>query len=374
MRPYSHEVCVQLDLSADGGAQIVRIVVYCYPSTDYTWSPRSAETGIGGSEEAVIHMASALAMHGHDVAVLNARTGPPQAFGGVTWTSYNDPATLDADIGVVWRRPGLIERVGGIRARRLYLWLHDMVPEAWILPRLEAYFKVMVLSRFHRNHYPGIPEARVFRTANGIEPTEFSGSESRDPGLMVYGSCYTRGLRALLNNWRRIRGAAPGARLNIFYGWQTLQRNNPERYARIRPVLEPLMQQEGVTHLGCLSHAEVARQYSKAGVWAYPCSFPEPSCISAMKAQAGGATPAVIPSGALAETVRFGFRTMRSHTDFRGLPFPHRIIDEWLEGLIDLLRSPERQARIRAEMIPDSRRRFAWSAIAQAWEQEFASA
>lgn len=67
----------------------------------------------------------------------------------------------------------------------------------------------------------------------------------------------------------------------------------------------------GVTHLGRLSHAAVADQFRRARIWAYPCSFRETSCITAMKARAGGAIPAVIPNGALRETVRFGFRTGR---------------------------------------------------------------
>lgn len=357
-----------------GGLWVVDIAIFCYPCTDGAWLPSSLATGIGGSEEAVIHMAAMLAARGHDVRVANAHSGPSRRIGGVTWGSYETLPRDRADIGVVWRGAGLIERAGRDAARQFYLWLHDLVPEPSLLERLGDYSKVMVLSRFHRNHYPSLPNANVFVTANGVDPDQFFPAAVRDPHLMAYGSCYTRGLRTLLVNWRRIRQAIPDARLNIFYGWQTFQRKNPLRYERVRPFFEPLMQQEGVSHLGRVGHAEVARHYATAGIWAYPCSFPETSCISAMKAQVGGAVPVVIPSGALSETVRFGFRTMRSYTDYRGLPLPRRVIDEWLGGLIDLLRAPRRQADIRADMIPDSLRRFAWSRVADAWEQEFASA
>ncbi len=352
----------------------MRVAVYCYPCTDDVWSPHSLSDGIGGSEEAVIHMAAALAARGHDVTVINARSGPPRRFAGVTWDSYEAPRRGPADIGIVWRRPGLLWRVDRDAVGKLYLWLHDMLPEATVLERLDAFSKVMVLSRFHRNHYPSIPADRIFQTANGLAASEFERDEPRDPQLMVYGSCYSRGLRTLLTNWRRIRQAAPAARLNIFYGWQTIQKNNPARYERIRRVLEPLMQQDGICHLGRIGQGEVARQYATAGIWAYPCSFPETSCISAMKAQAAGAVPAVIPSGALDETVRHGFRTMRGLTDFEGLPTPRRLINEWIDGLVGLLRAPERQVRIRAEMIPDARRRFSWATVADAWESEFVSA
>ncbi len=74
----------------------MRIAVYCYPCTEDVWSPHSLSDGIGGSEEAVIHMASALAERGHDVTVTNARSGPPRRFAGVTWDSYDAPRRVVA--------------------------------------------------------------------------------------------------------------------------------------------------------------------------------------------------------------------------------------------------------------------------------------
>ncbi len=353
----------------------MRIAFFCYPAATGIWSPDSIETGIGGSEEAVIYMAAHLAELGHDVCVYNTRRGSERQIRGVTYTGYDAQPKNPTDVGIVWRRAGLLRwMLEGLRIGRLYLWLHDALDASNFEPFLNAYRKVMVLSRFHRLLYPSIAPEKIFRTSNGIEPAQFGESARRDPHLIVYGSSYNRGLRTLLENWGRIRRAVPDARLNVFYGWDILERLNPAHCARIRPHFDQLMAQEGICHLGRLSHRDVARQYSTAGVWAYPCSFPETSCISAMKAQAGGAIPVVIPTGALRETVRFGFATMRSYTDFRGLPFPRRIIDEWLEGLISILCASQLQERVRRVMMPASRRRFAWARVAQAWEQEFATA
>ncbi len=351
----------------------MRIAFFCYPAIDNVWSAKSVETGIGGSEEAVIHMAALLAARGHEVSVYNSHAADPLRIGGVTYESYGPGAESPVTVAVVWRRPGLLSLVRKLQCRRIYLWLHDMLDFERIAPRVKHFHKVMVLSRFHRSRYPQLRSDRLFVTQNGIVPGQFQDIGERDPNLMVYGSSYNRGLRTLLENWRRIRTAVPDARLRIFYGWDVWQHCNPVRCARLRPYFERLMLQEGITHLGRIGHREVAQEYSRAGLWAYPCCFPETSCISAMKAQAGGAVPVVIPTGALTETVRHGFKTMRSYTDFLGLQFPRRIIDEWLDGLVDLLRSPDKQERIRQTMIPDSRRRFAWSGVADAWEQEFAS-
>ncbi len=353
----------------------VRIIFFCYPASTEIWSPETIQDGIGGSEEAVIYLAARLAERGHEVRVYNRARGEERTAAGVIYAGYDQLPDNRIDIGIVWRRPGLFHwLLSGLRIRRLYLWLHDAVEVSRFEAMLGIFHKVMVLSRFHRLLYPRVPREKILTTSNGIECGQFSETVPRDPHLMAYGSSYNRGLRTLLERWGEIRRAVPDARLNIFYGWQVLERLNPARCARIRPHFEHLMRQEGICHLGRLSHREVARQYSMAGVWAYPCSFPETSCISAMKAQAGGAVPVVIPTGALRETVKFGFTTMRSYTDFRGLPFPRRIIDEWLQGLIAVLRAPQMQEQLRATMIPFSRRRFDWSRVAIHWEQEFATA
>ena len=79
--------------------------------------------------------------------------------------------------------------------------------------------------------------------------------------------------------------------------------------------------------------------------------------------------PAVIPTGALAETVRYGFRTARSFTD----PDVHAaaLTSEWLNGFLRLLTSPDDQRRIRRDMVPFSRDRWSWSRVAEDWEREF---
>jgi protein O-GlcNAc transferase len=111
-----------------------------------------------------------------------------------------------------------------------------------------------------------------------------------------------------------------------------------------------------------------SREY-RAGVWAYPSTFRETSCITAMKAQAGGAVPAVIPTGALRDTVVFGFRTQAGFDRLDGTS-EDALVKEWRMGLIALLGSPEKQHSIRREMIPASMELFDWAHIAQAWSSE----
>jgi hypothetical protein len=79
----------------------------------------------------------------------------------------------------------------------------------------------------------------------------------------------------------------------------------------------------------------------------------------------------VIPTGSLAETVQFGFRTASNYDDLAEGESDRALVDEWREGVIELLRSPDRQQRIREEMIPTSIEAFAWARVADGWENEF---
>ena len=348
----------------------VRIAFLCAPTTE-TWTPLSVERGIGGSEEAVISLAQRLAELGHEVGVYMI-DGADRWYGPVFYGS-NDALPRDGvDVAIAWRRPSRLSELDrrGIAFGRAYLWLHDNLSAEIVAEWRHRFHKIMVLSRYHRARYTALPDSCFFVTANGIDAGSFAPPNPlRDPFQVVYGSDYGRGLCHLLASWPDVRRAVPGAKLNVFYGWQGIERYHPERARRMHGEFDPLLRQPGVTHLGRIGHYAVASQFRRAGVWAYPSTFRETSCITAMKAQAGGAVPAVIPTGALRDTVLFGFRTRAGFDRFDGAS-DGALVTEWRAGLIELLRSPEQQLRIRREMIPASRELFDWSHVAQAWASE----
>jgi glycosyltransferase involved in cell wall biosynthesis len=347
----------------------VKIVFCCYAGAG-PWTPDARRTGIGGSEEAVIHLTRALADRGHDVRVYMIG-GPNRRYDGVWYGNWRSLGEHRVDAAVVWRRPRLAawldDRVRHVGRR--YLWLHDVRNRDAVRDAFPAFDKVVALSRFHRAWYPFVPDDRIVVMPNGIDPDDFAGPHPwRDPFRVVYGSDYGRGLLHLLAAWPHVRGAVAGASLRVFYGWQGIERRNPTHAREMRREFAPLLAEPGVAHLGRIGHAAVAAEFRSAGVWAYPCAFPETSCITAMKAQAGGAVPVVIPTGALAETVRHGFRTAHSFSD-RGVD-REALLTAWRDGLVAVLADPDRQRRIRRDMVPTSLARWTWRRAARAWECE----
>ena len=192
-------------------------------------------------------------------------------------------------------------------------------------------------------------------------PTEIK----RDPHLIVYGSSYDRGLDILLNMWPEIKKAVPDARLRVFYGWNLYDvgyHDNPERMAW-KEKINKLMEQDGITHLGRISHGAVKREFELAGVWAYPTYFGEISCITAMKAQAYGAIPVVVDYAALKETVQYGVK-------IKGDIYDKETKDLYLGALIALLNDEKHQETIRPEMI-EWAKYFEWKNVANQWNDEF---
>lgn len=217
------------------------------------------------------------------------------------------------------------------------------------------------------NEIPGSKyESDLHYTGYGIVIVGKEEPIVRDPHLIVYGSSYDRGLEHLLAMWPEIKEAVPDAKLNIFYGWDLFDvgyRDNSERMAW-KERMNELMKQDGITHLGRISHEAVKKEFEKAGIWAYPTHFGEISCITGMKAQAYGAVPCVVNYAALQETVQYGVK-------IEGDIWDPETKELYKGALIALLNDEKHQEEVRKEMMPWAQEKFAWSNVAKQWDEEF---
>lgn len=143
------------------------------------WGPWSLKEGIGGSEEAIIRLAPKLAALGYKVVVF-AKPGDQSGTDpetGVMWRNYWECNLDDEfDIFVAWRAPFIFEKK--IKARKSYLWLHDvMEPGEFTENRIANFTKCIVLSEYHRSLFPMIPGDKILMSGNGIDPEEFEAHE-----------------------------------------------------------------------------------------------------------------------------------------------------------------------------------------------------
>lgn len=340
----------------------MKIVIYC-GNTFESWSPKSEKSGIGGSEEAVINISRELVKLGNEVEVYNKCSDDEGVYDGVRYENYEYFKDVKADVVVFWRQPAYVyAQKDNYKAEQTFLWLHDTVPETEILPVKHFLTGIFVLSGFHASLYPNLRD-KLIKTTNGINLEQFDQKVTRNPYKIVYGSSYDRGLKELLEMWPEIKAFEKEAELSVFYGMGMIQDEN------FKDEIKYLLKQEGVKELGRLSHEEVAKEFLSAGVWAYPCWFPEISCITAMKAQASGAIPVITPTSALEETCRWGLTT-REPRDYKGeMPWGTDMPDRLMDRYVSILRKaldPKYQKRIRPKMIADSKR-YSWSLVAKGW-------
>lgn len=348
----------------------MRIDLYAGPSHE-SWSPKSIETGIGGSEEMSIYLMRELAALGHQVTVWNRCLDDEGVYDGVTYKNYDEFDVTETDILIVWRSPQLYlgHKLNKVKGKK-YLWLHDTIPQLEVVPYIFAFDKIFVLSEWHKNYYVQLtpPELRnrYVVTRNAVDLTHFDQEVERDPYTIVYGSLYNRGLTELLSVWPRVKTEVPEAKLRIFYGWQTLEKlMSAEQFSEYKKKMEYEMDQDGITHLGRISHQDVAREMLSAAIWAYPCiNFNEVSCITAMKAQIGGAVPVVVPKAALNETVKYGNKIVT------GRDAGH-LLEKFTDELIRTLRDQKGQAAIRKVMMKNAPKQWGFPELAKQWEETF---
>ena len=331
------------------------------------WGPWSLKEGIGGSEEAIIRLAPKLQKLGYRVVVFakpGSRTGE---YDGVMWRNFWDCNLEDEfDVFVAWRAPFLFEKK--IKARKRYLWLHDvMEPGEFEQNRIDNFDKCILLSKYHRSLFPMIPDEKVLMSGNGIDPGEFDIKlPKRDPHKIIYASSHVRGLAYLYKIWDDVKKAVPDATLDVYYGresYDKVHKGNPERMKWMDDMINKAKELEGVTDHGKVSQDTITQQTFKSGIWAYPCPFPEIYCITAIKSQAAGAIPVASNYAALQETIQFGHKQPLGE-------FNEEDLERYKEALIWWLQHPKDQERIRPKMEKWARG-ISWKKVALGWHRSF---
>ena len=328
------------------------IALIC-PSSAEPWSPESIETGIGGSEEAVIRISEQFAKIGYKVTVFNdcSKEG---VFSGVEYKNWKRFNVKDKfNILISWRAN--IFNYGAMAKNRI-IWFHDSIPADFFSEdELKLVDKIVVLSQYHKTLLPKIvPEEKIYVSSNGIVPEDFLNiSETRNPHRLCWASSYDRGLETILNNWGTIRKQVPDAEIHCFYGWNTydILVSEGQRKGNFKPNMLELMSQEGVFEHGRIGHKELLKEYAKSGVWAYPCNYKgEIQCIALTKA---------VASGCIAVTNDFAVLPERN-------PYVITTNDNFITKVIDVLKNGSSVPLNRTNYIQDN----SWEKIAKEWDKD----
>lgn len=252
---------------------------------------------VGGSETAAIRLASALRGLGQEVSVITH----PSLLANQAWdvfVSLRDWSVFETEL-----RPGHLN----------YLWCQDDVDQPQVRDLRDpiraqrvygACDGVMLLSHYQQRQFMNglhLPLRKVFLTTNGIPRELFTASAeglAARPPWAFYASTPFRGLELLLEVWPMIVQAVPLAQLHVFSSMKVY--NSPDtEYELLYATARKL---PGVTYHGAVGQARLREAAQRCRVLAYPCVFPETSCIVAMEAMAAGCVVVSTALGALPET------------------------------------------------------------------------
>jgi glycosyltransferase involved in cell wall biosynthesis len=349
----------------------MKVAFYCGENW-MPWSSESLYSGIGGAEEAAIHMATQLARRGCDVTVYGQ---PPASVrgmqDGVRWLPYQEFAfETPGDVFIAWRVAEYVARGAGWR--QIHHWLHNRQETEYAADVAALVDRVLVVSRHHATDdgFAALDRRKIHVTGNGLDPRFLRDAGHNEPDRAIYASCPARGLLAVLEMWPKIRRAVPTAKLDVYHGFTPVYDAMTAWYpglGAMRQAVLDRLDQEGVAVHGFVGHDRLAEGFARAGVWVYPTETPETSCLTAMKALAMGCLPVTSGYAVLGETLggrdlgpvhptrRIGDSRLRLWT------FRRRVIRAMREG------GSAAFARKRQEWSAWARARYSWSSIADDW-------
>ena len=221
------------------------------------WKP--TDTRLGGTEESIVQWAKELTRLGHKVTV----------YDNDNRDSYNGGGDVCINIKSSDIPP---------KEPTLYLTNETNANEL----DLSAYSGVIWPSEWAKKHIP-VNNKNIYILPHGYDPKQiYPGKKIKRQCL--YASSPDRGLDRLLEVWPEVNCMVPDATLIVTYGADASL--------------------PGVINMGEADEGTMNELYRTSDIWCHPCNGGELFGITGVKAQVAGCVPVIIPTMALAETVK----------------------------------------------------------------------
>jgi glycosyltransferase involved in cell wall biosynthesis len=342
---------------------------------------------LGGSETSIVHMARELAGLGHDVtAYVNVElndASPAEGsdsgeriFDGVLYRHYHrffaDYGSTPWDVVISFRSfdPFLLGRI----APRMIFWCGDACDQPALKnfehPALQQSIDlILCVSNWHRTSFIeqfDLPPDKVVATRNGFSPEFVPPPQPRSWDRCAYSSTPFRGLEVLLRMFPRMRERTPSLTLDVFssmkvYGWD--EHVDRQTFGAIYDAAA----QPGVTWHGSVAQPLLLNHLAQTGLFLYPNTFAETSCMAAIEAQACGAVVITTAKAALSETVDNGITGICLTGDPASSGYQH----DFIATVATMLRNPSRLEEISSAARERAYRLYRWSSIASEWTELF---
>ena len=337
-------------------------IVYFTGGTSIEWDPK--DSSLGGSEQAVIHLASEWVKLGKRVAVYGKI--PECKHLGVdffSWRTFNYSGKYNTLI--LWRLAGVNCMLQfPINATKLFVDLHDNIYQFRFDYSKYSHKidKIFFKSTYHLECYEAhfkekLPSDKYTIILNGVRVSDFDtkpdNTPERNPFRFCYCSCYTRGLQELLMYvWPLVHKYEPRSELHVYYGMNYVQ--DPQ----FKQSMLLLLSQPGVMDHGRVGMDLVVREKWQSSFHLYITDTTgEIDCISIRESLSAGCIPLLSKFGVFKDRDGIHFDLDRSSGD----TYP-RIA----QGILNLLAKPELHGMFR-DKLAKSPTLVGWTHVAQAW-------
>lgn len=335
---------------------------------------------LGGSESSIVYMARELSRCGHDVTVYcnlpedsEDRNSPPGSEAGLSkyrhyHAFFTDYVKMRWDALISFRSfdPFLLGRV----APRMIFWTGD----AFDQPAMRHFEHrsiqdnidlIFCVSNWHRETFIktfDLPHQKVIATRNGFNPELIPNAPDRQWGRGAYSSTPFRGLDILIRMFPEIRRQAPDFQLDVYssmkvYGWTSGQDE------RVFGPMYAAAIEAGVNWHGSVSQPVLLSRLGSAGLFLYPNTFDETSCIAAIEAQASGCVVVTSARAALNETVEHE----ATGICVKGDPRSESYRRDFVTTVCQLLQNPARLEHFSEAARERAFRKYTWATIASEW-------
>ena len=330
---------------------------------------------LGGSESSIVYMARELRRQGHDVTVYCKTPEVSVAPGYLHYYQFfSDYTSMPWDVVISFRSfdPFLLGRV----APRMIYWTGDASDQEVLKhfehPALQENVDlVFCVSEWHRRSFIEkfhLPSEKVVATRNGFCPELISDASPREWTRCAYSSTPFRGLEILLKIFPQMRASFPHLCLDVFssmkvYGWKS-----EDDQKEFRSIYEAA-KQPGVQWHSSVPQPALLQSLGKTGLFLYPNTFDETSCIAAIEAQASGCVVVTSAKAGLNETVQNG----KTGICLPGDPVSENYQREFVSTVGSLLRNPDRMLEISDAAKQRAFDLYTWGRIASEWIDIFAA-
>lgn len=286
------------------------LVVFVADGNWQPWTGRDILTkGMGGSETYIIEIARWVQASNRYNCVVFCKCSREETFEGVEYKSLDTFHSFivknKIDTILISRFSEYVPICIRDNIKRVYFVLHDTSPTGIIIPLNPKIKKILCLTNWHTElflkTFPQFKD-RAEAFSYGIDTNLFKPGK-KVKNSFIYSSFPNRGLLPLLQMWPKIKAALPDATLNVYsdINGEWVNKVAKGQMDEIKKLIKSGL--DGVEVNGWVSKKELARAWSTADIWFYPCIFEETFCLTALEAAATKTLAISCPLAALNETI-----------------------------------------------------------------------